>query len=351
MQQHPIPQNVSQYEFHLIGNMTIKQFLEVGAGIGIAVLIYASGIPSFVQWPLIFISVTLGAALAFLPYDGRPLDRMIILFFQATYTPTKFIWKKSATPPDYFNFTAKKASTQSATEVHRTQLRKNLNQYLETLPQETSDLDQAETNYVTSINQLFESTPAAVGVTPSGKDVTIKPSSKIRIRKMRLQKNLKTLPPAPPQTPVKIQTTEVPTATTPQTATTPLQTQPQPSVPNPLSGVNSSLSVPTHAATTNQNLPFPSTPQTPNTIVGMVLDSQGKIVENAIVEVRDEGHMPVRALKTNQLGQFFSATSLKNGQYELEIEKPGLTFDLLSLDLTGQILKPLDIRSQNPLQT
>jgi hypothetical protein len=73
----------------------------------------------------------------------------------------------------------------------------------------------------------------------------------------------------------------------------------------------------------------------------MVLDQAGKIVDNAIVEVRDQNHLPIRATKTNKLGQFFSTTPLKNGTYELEVEKAGLTFPLLTLEAQGKHIPPL----------
>jgi hypothetical protein len=105
MQQHPIPQNVTAYEFHLIGNMTIKQFIELGVGVGLGVLFYSTSLISFIKWPLILLSVLGGAALAFMPFDGRPLDKMVIIFFRAVYSPTQFIWRKTANYPRYFDYT------------------------------------------------------------------------------------------------------------------------------------------------------------------------------------------------------------------------------------------------------
>ena len=39
MAQHPIPQQISSYEFKLVGEMTLKQFLKAAAGVIIALLI------------------------------------------------------------------------------------------------------------------------------------------------------------------------------------------------------------------------------------------------------------------------------------------------------------------------
>src|SRR5690606_18955636 len=122
------------YEFHLIGNMTVKQFVELGVGIGVGVFFYSLPIPDFVRWPLVVVSVLIGAALAFMPFDGRPLDRMVIIFFRAIYSPTQYIWRKTPQVPSYFSFTAKPSGKIDELALERQRLRKNLDEYLNTLP-------------------------------------------------------------------------------------------------------------------------------------------------------------------------------------------------------------------------
>ena len=39
MKQHPIPQDITGYKFHLIGAMTLKQFAEVAVGAIIAFIV------------------------------------------------------------------------------------------------------------------------------------------------------------------------------------------------------------------------------------------------------------------------------------------------------------------------
>ena len=97
---------------------------------------------------------------------------------------------------------------------------------------------------------------------------------------------------------------------------------------------------------TNTNLPFPKTPTTPNLIVGMVLDSHGKMVEQSIVEIRDHTGMPVRALRSNKLGQFFVSTPLPSGEYELVVEKDNYTFDTMKLTLSGIVIPPVEVRAK-----
>ena len=33
MREHPIPQDITGYKFHIIGSMTLKQFLEIAIGV------------------------------------------------------------------------------------------------------------------------------------------------------------------------------------------------------------------------------------------------------------------------------------------------------------------------------
>ena len=78
----------------------------------------------------------------------------------------------------------------------------------------------------------------------------------------------------------------------------------------------------------------------------MVTDDQGKIVDNAIIEIKDEYNKPVRAFKTNKLGQFAIATALNNGIYIIEIEKQGIVFDQVSFEASGQIIPPIAIKAK-----
>ncbi len=82
MEQHPIPQQISSYEFRLVGSMTLKQFFKVAGGAVVALIFYSSHLPFLFKWPLIIITAGLGAALAFLPVNEQPLEVWIGSFFK-----------------------------------------------------------------------------------------------------------------------------------------------------------------------------------------------------------------------------------------------------------------------------
>src|SRR3990167_8449636 len=106
MYQHPVPQNVTGYQFRLIGDMTIKQFGLLAAGIGVAVFFYLTNLFAPIKWALMFGSGLFGVALAFFPIEERPLDQWIVAYFKAIYQPTHFIWQKIPLLPSYFSFKA-----------------------------------------------------------------------------------------------------------------------------------------------------------------------------------------------------------------------------------------------------
>jgi hypothetical protein len=90
----------------------------------------------------------------------------------------------------------------------------------------------------------------------------------------------------------------------------------------------------------------PNPPNVPNTVVGQILDNQGKIVEGAILEIRDAAGRPVRALKSNKLGHFIIVTPLMSGRYQIITEKDNYTFEPITFDAVGSIIPPIAIRGK-----
>lgn len=98
------------------------------------------------------------------------------------------------------------------------------------------------------------------------------------------------------------------------------------------------------AKTIQDGLPY--APSEPNIIYGVIKDREGKLVPGAILEIKDERGFVVRALRSNKIGQFRTATPLDNGVYEISIEKEGLNFDIIKLNLNGGITPPVEINQK-----
>lgn len=85
---------------------------------------------------------------------------------------------------------------------------------------------------------------------------------------------------------------------------------------------------------------------TPNVISGLVTDANGSPLAGAVLVVRDQNGIPVRALKTNKLGQFLSATPLTSGKYSLEAESEEATFKPISIEAEDKIISPISIMAE-----
>ncbi|OGY27270.1 MAG: hypothetical protein A2Z42_00210 [Candidatus Woykebacteria bacterium RBG_19FT_COMBO_43_10] len=89
----------------------------------------------------------------------------------------------------------------------------------------------------------------------------------------------------------------------------------------------------------------PALTNTPNVINGIVKDPQGLLLSDVIIVVKDSGGQPVRALKSNKIGQFAISTPLPNGTYTMELESPGHSFDIVEVDVEGKVMHPIQIQA------
>src|SRR4030042_7091788 len=95
MENHPIPQDITGFQFKLIGDMTVKQFAYVATGVVIAWLLFTVlPFPLVIKIAFALPFAAVGAGLAFVPIEGRPMDLMIGNFFKAVFSPTQYIYQK-----------------------------------------------------------------------------------------------------------------------------------------------------------------------------------------------------------------------------------------------------------------
>lgn len=306
MENHPIPQNVTGFEFKLIGNMTIKQFAYLATGVVLAWIIIVSPLSTFIKFPVGLIIGFIGFALAFIPIDGRPLDAMALYFIRALFTPNQFVFQKGALTQTQFAYPSPITVKQQPVPQALSPLPKQQSISV-TPPQPTPETDK-KTAYDQILAQL----------------------SQTQNDKAKLEQELAALK----QTLAQIQKP-------------PLQAPPQPA-PMPPPVVPSAQPVVKKITITPGQKPTGlAIPDAPNILTGIVKDPRGNILSNILVEVKDKDASPVRAFKTNALGQFASATSLLNGVYTLEFEDPQgkHTFDALELTMKGDIIGPIEVTS------
>jgi len=339
MEQHPIPGAITAYKFKLVGDMTLKQFLELAAGVVSAWVLFNSGANFAIKWTLGPVLAFFGFALAFLPIEDRPLDQWIINFVKAIYSPTQFIYRPEVKKLAIFE-TVKK--TLAAGPILIKQNQGQLREYLESLPlSSTSAFDQAEAKYLEHISNLFSALgnkilPAAIKQTAQR---PLKTGLKgVRVRQL-LHPQMCLLPRATVyQAPAESQVAAMPTIQKPVSQ---LKTANAVKPITPPAKPKTQTTSPTYAT----DILLPQKPERPNLIAGITLDKDGKIIPGVILEIRDSQGFPVRALKSNKLGQFFIATPLDDGIYEISAEHEGHKFAIIKLEAKNEIIPPLKIQA------
>ena len=361
MQQHPVPQNVTTYKFRLVGNMTLKQFLELATGGVIAWLIFSSELNFLIKWTLGPIFGILGFALAFVPYEDRPLDQWILNFLKSIYSPTQFIWKPTPKPLDIFT-PSKPKPAQPKTSSAQPQ---KLEEYLQSLPQTPSTaFEKAESKYLSHITNLFGAlgakVPSLKKSIPQPKTPISSPIKGVRVRKL-MHPQMCLLPhitvyKTPPEPKLAVMPDILKTTPAkPKAVTTPAAVKPSPKPkPQPKKKpviLKPSTPPPPPVPTTNvsfaKDVIIPQASQKPNLISGITLDKANKIIPNVILEIKDSGNHPVRALKSNKLGQFFIATPLTDGIYTINAEHPDHRFAIMKFEAKNEVIPPLKIQAIN----
>lgn len=101
MEQHPMPRQITTFEFKLIGFLTLKQFIYLAVFIPLGYIVYKLfPIPLFSLVFAAFIAGS-GVAFAFVPINDRPLDVWIKNLFKRLTSPTQYMYQKQ-NPPIYF---------------------------------------------------------------------------------------------------------------------------------------------------------------------------------------------------------------------------------------------------------
>ena len=304
MENHPIPQDITSFQFKIIGNMTIRQFAYLATGSIIAWIFFSLPIFFAIKFFLVAFFILSGIFLAFIPVGGRPLDVMLSHFVKALFTPNQYIYQKTSggmppsmqqpiqTLPQKFPLAQEQAEADLQKEAALLEKELEAAKNNESSKQQTSQKDEAHKKTVLLEQQLQD----------------------VLLQKQQLEKQLteltKNLELHKQNTGIK----PVVKTTNPQAAKAP----------------------PAHEA--------------PNIITGIVKDPRGNIISNILIEVKDQEGNPVRAFKTNSLGQFASATPLANGTYTLIFEDPRNIHKFENIELTtkGEDIPLFTVTSTDP---
>lgn len=430
MEQHPVPQDIKSFQFKLIGDMTLRQFAFLAGGLVIAYVTFMLSIHPVLKWTIMISSSLFGVGCAFFPINERPLDRWVVSFFKAIFSPTQMVWKKRPPPPAFTQFTSR-IKTPPPAQLPVTGDEEKLRQYLASLPKKSEELlAEEEKKFLANIQPILS--PGEEGrpllhpeekvQKPSlaaGEIPLVQPVLKIRDLDTAAPKQIPSLSgtrvrklgskaqtgPAPKSVPV-----EIPIPLSPRPATLPkeiftrteeitkmaqeeitkatkledyqkeietLKAEKEgllregerkqeetrkareaiaritkkrgAAAATPLQKTTTVSPTPQEPPTDIQpikKLVLPKMADQSNIITGVVADKEGNLLEGAVVVVKDQDGTPVRALKTNSLGQFATATPLANGAYSVEAEKEGYRFDIIYQEVKGGAIPPLEIRAR-----
>lgn len=365
---HPIPQDITGFQFRLIGNMTIKQFAYLAGGSIVAWFFFSTPLPFLIKVPLAACLVGIGIVLAFIPIQGRPADIMILLFLKAVFRPNQYAYKKTSTSTTQFSGTP---STITPSSQENTKPFQHESTFLDTSgvphqphvdepepvvekliplpsqqpPSENTSSEQTDTDdsqiIASEEEQLAQQAAAVSEELAEVKKQEQEPGAELHethekvislesqlqdilAQKQDLEKKVLELQHKLTNTPQHVYT---PTTE----STPPEETQHVKKVPPPL----------------KQSVGAPLIPDVPNLITGVVKDARGNVLPNILIEVKDRDNNAVRAFKTNQLGQFVSATPLLNGTYTISFEDPKKEqqFDTIEITADGNVLSPLEVIS------
>lgn len=391
MENHPIPQDVTGFQFKLIGEMTVKQFGLLAAGVIMGWIFLNFPASAFIKLPLAFAFFSMGFAFAFIPIEGRTLDTMVLHFIKALFSPNQYIYQKlggtlivTTAPP--------KPSHVPPTPKDQSE---KLKIFLQALPKKPKNkLDEKELSFFQSISIFTTSAPAKGQVaSPKPNIITMEeeksrgsgsgsarqeeeaesakqPENKEELEKESalLQKELqvaKTVELEQKTPDASFLAHQKVTDLEQQLRETSSQKQ---QLEEQLLQLQQRLMstqagyVPTTAGpkaeTQNvrkiskdmgKSVGLPIAPEAPNLLTGIIKDSRRNVLPNILVEVRDKDGSPVRAFKTNPLGQFASATSLLNGTYTVTFEDPRgeHTFDTIELIASGAVIEPIEVISKD----
>ncbi len=397
MENHPIPQDVTGFKFKLIGSMTVKQFLYLlGFGI-LAGIMLIFNINPLIKYPLMLLFGSIGVALAFVPIEGRPFDVMFMNFAKTIPSENRYIFKKRGVNLSTFEFfkivvvaptpTPKQAAKIAAQPKESTNDDRKA-ELVSRLRNSNFKPDESETKMLNNIKSLFgdaggsiinpaagtpnidsvPKTPPAPQIIAADKNpeeatpIQIAPANNVDLLKKELENakkmqadklgNQEALSAKIKELEEELEKTSLQNQELArkvvdyEVASTKKEEQVfKPAEPQVAKEETQNVSF--VAPTSSLQAGFPSLPDIANVIIGKISDPRGKMLPNILVEVVDQNNVPVRAFKTNSLGQFASATPLANGTYKVYFEDPGKKheFQIVEITLDGKITNPIAVVS------
>lgn len=351
MENHPIPRDITGFQFKLIGSMTVRQFVYLAVGAIFAwFFFFVLPLPFIIKAVLSIIFLGIGAAFAFIPVDGRPMDTMFLNLIKSIFTPSEYIYQKQGG-----NFSDFQNQNQAVSSDNQAQPVSSSQAIPQPQPDSDSPPEPAPPVLITPPPVIIEPEPVP--------EQTVEVPDEPGEDKFGFTVEEKTE--NPPRQIQEIQVSE--SAPQAETDNNPQQKsedilklleetkRQKEELEKEIEALKANLEKkePQSAPAPPPKPQIPPKPKAtggsdaPNLIMGTIKDPRGNPLQNILVEVKDQEDNPVRAFKTNPEGKFASATSLSNGKYIISFEDPKEQnkFDEVTIEANGNSLPPFEIIS------
>lgn len=336
MDGHPIPRQITTFEFKLIGFMTLRQFLYLVVTIPTAYIVFRLFPIPFLNLLLAVIIATAGVVTAFMPIKDKTLDTWLKLVWKRLQQPTQYYFHKKNDPLYFLKDLYFLADPHHM--LAHVESKEKLSQYLAMTKQKPKANYQKKqvTNLLHTPSEVLQSTTgpvlpvAAAPVVPVPLSLPPNPVPPVVAHADAMARVASSPEPISIHPPDKVPVLQVvEPVIIPQVIPPPAPVQkPAPVMPQP--------------AVVIPKAPF---------FAGVVRTAKKIPLPGVLIYVKDGQGNPLRILKTNPHGVFATYQPLPSGSYTFEIKDPNETyfFDTMNKTIADQNPDPIEFMSKEIL--
>lgn len=336
MEQHPVPRQITTFEFKLVGFFTIKQFIYMVTFVPLGFIVY-----SIFPIPILNILLGLGVgaigfALALMPINDRPADVWVKNLYKRLTSPTQYTYHKE-NPPVYFFQDLYFLSNPHLVMTH-VESKEKLAAYM-ARSQKPLHADPHKQRVKAMLKnphsvQQIQGSPGGIATHVQATHVpqasnSLKPVAQSAQQAPSPQPSAVVQPAKPSSAPVTVKNKPVQQVVVIQSPA-PIQ-QPK------------SVSIPaTPQPVTSPKEPF---------FTGVIKNHKLIPIPGILIYVKDDKGTPLRLLKSNPHGIFATFNSLPPGEYFFQPKDPRNTynFDTMKIKVEQHNAKPYEIFSKEML--
>ncbi len=374
MEQHPIPRQITSFEFKLIGFMTLKQFLYLLVSVPTGFIVFKLFPIPLINAVLGVLVASVGVAFAFIPINDRPMDVWVKNMIKRLNSPTQFTFYKQNSPLYFIEDLFFVSDPHKV--ISHVESKEKLAAYLEkTQPKKPSSVKKKQ------IQSLLQTPTTQISPQPILSQVNttprintlVKVQSHPQVVNVQPEKSQIIVPTPSSKSPKQLSHTFIPKDfNQPVVITSVVSTVPTPT---------STPAEPAVVKQTVQQIPIeslkvaPQVTQPPSAIVytppsqtapvvipqarsmehpsltGVIKNNRKIPLPGVLVYIKNKQGVSLRLLKTNPHGIFATYNPLPEGDYVFEMKDPngGYFFDTMNVHVPNTGNKPYEFYSKESI--